>query len=235
MSAARTIVPGRGLAGTGVVAIWHDLLPEAKPAFYEWHAREHMPERVAIPGFRRGRRYIALEGAPEYFNLYEADTPEVLAGRDYLDRLDHPTPWTRESVAAFRNVARSICRVLYSAGSGQGGVMLTVQFDVDPARSDACADALAGSVLPPLSLRSGVSGIHLCRADQAASRIETAEKKARGQGTAVPDWALLIEGIDAAAVKAAAALARPAMEASGAAGLVQAVYRFEHQRDRSGD
>jgi hypothetical protein len=48
------------LAGTGVVAIWHDLLPEAKNEFYEWHNREHMPERAGIPGFRRGRRFIAL-------------------------------------------------------------------------------------------------------------------------------------------------------------------------------
>jgi hypothetical protein len=59
-----------GLAGTGVVAIWHDLLPEAKDEFYEWHNREHMPERAGIPGFRRGRRYIALDSGPEYFNLY---------------------------------------------------------------------------------------------------------------------------------------------------------------------
>ena len=34
------------LAGMGVVAIWHDLLPEAKEEFYEWHSREHLPERV---------------------------------------------------------------------------------------------------------------------------------------------------------------------------------------------
>ena len=53
------------LAGMGIVAIWHDLLPEAKADFYEWHTREHMPGRGGIPGFRRGRRYIALGGAPE--------------------------------------------------------------------------------------------------------------------------------------------------------------------------
>ena len=53
------------LAGTGVVAIWHDLLPEAKDEFYEWHNREHMPERAGIPGFRRGRRFIALNAGPE--------------------------------------------------------------------------------------------------------------------------------------------------------------------------
>ena len=68
------------LAGPGVVAILHDLLLEARDDFYESHNREHMPERTAIPGFGRRRRYIARAGAPECFNLYEADRFEVLGG-----------------------------------------------------------------------------------------------------------------------------------------------------------
>ena len=86
------------LAGTGVVTIWHDLLPEAKDDFNEWHNREHMPERVGISGFRRGRRYVAVSGGPEYFNLYEADSPEVLGGQDYLNRLNSPTDWTKRKM-----------------------------------------------------------------------------------------------------------------------------------------
>src|SRR5712675_2175888 len=85
------------LAGQGVVAIWNDITPEGRAEFFAWHNREHMPERVGIPGFRRGRRYIALAGAPEFFTLYETDSPEVLAGSDYLNRLNHPTPWTRRA------------------------------------------------------------------------------------------------------------------------------------------
>ena len=79
------------LAGMGVVALWHDLVPDAKEEFYEWHSRERMPERVGIPGFRRGRRYVAVNGAPEFFVLYEADSPEVLGGIDFLNRLNAPS------------------------------------------------------------------------------------------------------------------------------------------------
>ena len=118
------------LYGHGAVTIWHDLLPQAKDNFYAWHNHEHMPERVGIPGFRRGRRYIAERGVPEYFNLYEADSPEVLSGQDYLNRLNAPTPWTREVVVSFRNVTRAICRVVFSGGVGQGGHMLTLRFDL---------------------------------------------------------------------------------------------------------
>src|SRR4029078_13343120 len=136
------------LAGTGVVAIWHDLLPDATEDFYEWHNREHMPERVGIPGFRRGRRDIAVEGAPKYFNLYEAVSPEVLGGCDYLNRLNAPTDWTRRVVPSFRNVARSICRVVYTAVVGQGGFMLTQRFDVAERERQNVVDALRQRLLP---------------------------------------------------------------------------------------
>jgi hypothetical protein len=115
------------LAGQGVVAIWNDVLPEGRADFFEWHNREHMPERVGIPGFRRGRRYIALSGTPEFFTLYETDSPEVLAGADYLARLNNPTPWTRRATAPFRNVALSPCRVALSLGTGQGGLLATLR------------------------------------------------------------------------------------------------------------
>jgi len=118
------------LAGSGAVCIWHDLTPEATDEFYQWHNREHMPERVGIPGFLRGRRYIAVAGSPTYFNLYEADSTDVLGGNDYLDRLNAPTEWTRRVVPSFRRVSRSICRVVYSEGVGQGGFMLTQRFEV---------------------------------------------------------------------------------------------------------
>ena len=82
------------LAGEAVVAIWNGIAPEARARFYDWHVNEHMPERVGIPGFRRGRRFIAVDAAthPEFFTLYEADTIEVLKGQDYANRLNDPTP-----------------------------------------------------------------------------------------------------------------------------------------------
>jgi hypothetical protein len=225
------------LAGTGVVAIWHDLLPEAKDDFYEWHNREHMPERTAIPGFRRGRRYIATTGSPEYFNLYEADIPEVLGGVDYLTRLNHPTPWTQQVVASFRNVARGICRVLYSGGVGQGGAMLTLRFDVTDAAADEVSALLCQQLLPRLVDAPGLAGVHLCRTDDATSRIDTAEKQARSDGTQIPRWIVLLEGgTDTPLAQAAQAL-RNALAPIGAAEFDQACYRLEHQRCKlpSGD
>ncbi len=219
------------LHGLGVVAIWHDLLPQAKPNFYEWHNREHMPERVGIPGFQRGRRYISARGEPEYFNLYEAVSPEVLSGQDYLQRLNSPTPWTREVVASFRGVARSICRVLYTGGVGQGAVMLTVRFAVEPGAEGEVTRMLRQEALPHACDMAGIVGAHLCRADEAGSRVETAEKKARNEATAIPSWILLIEGISVDAAEACATHVITAMRAcDGVHGIDQATYRLEYQR-----
>ena len=222
-----------GLAGRGAVAIWHDIAPEGRDAFYAWHGHEHMPERAAVPGFLRGRRYVAIAGAPEFFNLYETATTAVLAGRDYLERLNHPTPWTVETVKHFRGVARSLCEVAHSRGDGEGGLVATYRYDVPDAMSarhrDAMRDALDRLVEAP-----GVAGAHLLVADTDASAIETAEKRARASGTEIPRWVVLVEGWgDADAFTAQAhAFARDAAfaEASPAPGV--AVYRLQNARVR---
>ena len=81
-----------GLLGKGALLIWHDPSAEVESDYNEWHSKEHMFERVGIPGFRRGQRAVAISGAPRYFNLYEVDDAETLTSKAYLDRLNDPTP-----------------------------------------------------------------------------------------------------------------------------------------------
>jgi hypothetical protein len=180
------------LAGQAVVAIWNGIAPEGRTEFYEWHNREHMPERVGIPGFRRGRRYIAKYGHPEYFTLYEADSAEVLVGQDYLNRLNNPTPWTaRVPPTFFRDTARGICRVKFSQGVGQGGWMLTLRFGAEAGREAELEKYLRHTALPPLADIVQVTGVHLCIADQAGSDIKTTERGDRK--VYIPDWLVMIE------------------------------------------
>lgn len=188
------------LLGRAVVAIWNDILQEGRTNFIEWHNREHIPERVAIKGFRRGRRYVAEHGSPEYFTLYEADDTAVLSGPDYLERLDNPTPWTRDATQAFRHTVRGVCATAFSSGSGDGGLMTTLRFNADSGRADELS-AYLRPVLADILKMPALSGIHLCMTDKKASGIETQERKGREVG--VPDWIVLIEGSWAAAVDAA--------------------------------
>jgi len=180
------------LAGEGIVAIWNGIRDAARADFYEWHSREHMPERVAIPGFCRGRRYIALEGQPEYFTLYETQTSAVLSGADYLARLNSPTPWTRRVTASFTDTSRSLCRVALSLGPGAGGLMMTWRYDVALDREGVHRGQIE-IALKGIAEREGVSGAHLCIADRAASGIDTAEKRVRAEAIKVPGWVVLVE------------------------------------------
>lgn len=224
------------LAGSGALCIWHDLAPEATDEFYQWHNREHMPERVAIPGFLRGRRYIAVAGAPAYFNLYEAESAEVLGGSDYLARLNAPTEWTRRVVPSFRRVSRSICRVAYSEGVGQGGFMLTQRFELAAGDRAGTLETMRTRLLPPLAERKGIAGVHLCLADETISRIETAEKKARADATAIPGCIVLIEGTSEADVRDAgeslAASVRAALGASSPS-IDTSIYQLQHARSKA--
>jgi hypothetical protein len=164
------------LAGEAVVAIWNGIAPEMRAEFYDWHQNEHMPERVGIPGFRRGRRYIAMDAAthPEFFTLYEVDALPVLQGSDYANRLNAPTPWTRKVTAQFRDTARGLARVLESVGPGAGGMILTLRFDADAAAADALRAAVRDTARSPR-----VTGAHLCVTDDAASGVRTTETKGR--------------------------------------------------------
>ena len=153
-----------------------------------------MPERVAIPGFLRGRRYVAENADLEFFNLYEASSPEVLKGPDYRERLENPTPWTVAAVKHFRSVARSICTVAATTGRAQGGLMATWRYDVADDQADEHRRILETEILPALAVRPGFAGAHLLAADVEASKVDTAEQRARSERNRVPRWVILAEG-----------------------------------------
>lgn len=220
------------LAGQGAVAIWHDIAAEGRAAFYGWHGLEHMPERSGIPGFLRGRRYVALSGEPEYFNLYETISPATVKGPDYLARLNSPTPWTRETVRHFRGVSRSLCAVAASFGEGQGGLIATIRYAVDDAGATAHRATMTQSLLPALSQRADIAGCHLLVADAEASAVKTAEQNLRSEANLIPRWVLLIESwgdVLPFTAQCHALLQEPALQAATTAPSL-AIYRLQNSR-----
>lgn len=226
--------PESGLAGGAFVAIWHDIAPEGLEIFYDWHHREHMPERLAIPGFLRGRRYLRIAGDGQaFFNLYEVEAFAVLVGPDYLARLNAPTPWTRQAVAHFRSVTRGLCQVAGSAGIGQGGVIVTQRIAANAGGDTRLRDYLIREAIPALLAQPGVLGAHLGFTDADGSRIQTAEKQARNNPTDIPPWVLLVEGISATHLQQAMAapLAENRLVEHGAvAGAIIGCYQLEATR-----
>jgi hypothetical protein len=209
------------LLGQGAVAIWNDVAPEGSAEFYAWHNHEHMPERVGIPGFLRGRRWRAMSGAAEYFTLYEAESTAVLAGPYYLERLNNPTPATRHVIPSyFGNMVRGVCHVRFSAGVGIGGAVATLRLGSTPGHEAELERRIAEG-LSAIAAMPMVTGAHLCVVDRDASMIATTERKSHG--ASVPDWLVMIEA-------AAPDHANEACEAVLAADLRKSGARDEMQR-----
>jgi hypothetical protein len=189
------------LLGRGVLAIWHTITPEGEAEYWRWHDREHIPERVAVPGFLRGRRYRSLERSLDYLDLYEVEDRETLRSAPYLARLNDPTPWTRRVVPHFRNTLRVGYRVASSRGRGQGGALLTLRLGAADGAAEPPA-ALAAPGLAAVEAVTGVVAVHVLEATPEVTSIATEEKRLRGPGDrdrdAVEPWCLLVEADDAA-------------------------------------
>jgi hypothetical protein len=184
------------LLGRGVLAIWNDIAPAAEQDFAAWHVTEHIPERVALPGFLRGRRYVATAGRPKYFNFYETDEVETLTSPAYLARLDDPTAWTRQVVARFQETSRTICRVEASMGRGEGGWIETIRVRSAPAKRDLLG-SLERRRLADIVAAPGIVGLHVLQGRPSESGLGSAEKALRNEPDRVVDWVILVEAVEA--------------------------------------
>ena len=183
------------LLGSGVLAIWNGIADTAEAEFVRWHVREHIPERVGLPGFLCGRRYAAVDGHPKYFNFYETVSTEVLNSRVYRDRLNNPTPWTRRVVGEFRNTTRTICDVVASHGLGTGAWIETIRLGA-VTDDDEFRRALLQHHLPAVIATDGIVAMHLLRGSEPEKSAGTAESALRSQPDRTAAWIILVESVD---------------------------------------
>ncbi len=183
------------LLGKGLLAIWNDITDSAEAEFVRWHIREHIPERVALPGFLRGRRYVAHKGHPKYFNFYETETPQTLDSPVYRARLNAPTPWTQAVITEFRDTSRTICEVVLSLGAGEGAWIETIQIG---AVSDAAAfsHGMVSTLMRDISGRDGIVGVHFLCGVEGQGNVSTAESNLRNRPDAKCEWILLVEAVE---------------------------------------
>jgi hypothetical protein len=191
---------GKGLAGSGLVVIWNGIRDDKREDFMEWHPRQHMVERLSIPGFLRGRRCIALEGAPDFLTIYELQSPDVLLTDVYKQRLANPTDWSSATLPAFTDNTRGACRILFTEGYAMGGFILTMRFAAQEGRESD----LIGTVretMPRLTGRPRITGAHFAQNDTSLTGGNAGSQ--RGRVIMLPELIVMIEGSEAGAVAAA--------------------------------
>ena len=74
--------------------------------FNDWYDHEHLPQRMRMPGFETGARFVCLEGWPRWLALYDLTSLAALGTPEYLAvSLGNATPWSRRIAA--RTIGRS--------------------------------------------------------------------------------------------------------------------------------
>ena len=176
-------------AGQGLLVIWNDIEAGHEAEFREWHTREHMPERLAIPGFLHGRRLFSPTATPRWLTLYETASPDVLRSPAYLERLDAPSAWTRAVLPSFRDTARMPGRVTNVGGIKRGDevVVFTSRTSIG-----ASAEEIDEEIERIVGI-DGVLGASLSQSDAPQAERPSAEEVLRVGNVGPPEAVLLLE------------------------------------------
>jgi len=215
------------LRGTAFLAIWHDIETDGELEFNAWHTREHMPERLGVPGFAAGRRFVDWSlDRHRYFTLYEARTIDVLGSDAYRARLDAPSEWTRRVQPTFTNFVRGACRTVVSSGKGVGGALATIRIDFAEPKGPHAVGTASSDLAAAMLDHHGVTSVHVGIADPVVTQAPTTGSTLRQlTGEEAFDAVVLVDGIGRREVEQAL----PAIEAAlapvtGGAATASAVY-----------
>lgn len=169
------------MRGNAALAIWFRVDPADVPELDAWYPRQHLPERLSVPGFLRGRRYAAASARLPYFTLYETEDAAALSSAAYLERLNNPTDWTRKVLPTFRAMVRNAYRRLGTAGDdGVERHLLTAQIKPDSGRGPYVREWLEREAAGALGVLSGVSGVGLYVSDAGGTSLTTEERRIVG-------------------------------------------------------
>ena len=105
------------MANRGLLLTLTEPPPAMEEEFNAWYDDEHLPERLAIPGFRSARRWVAdvEPGEGKYLATYELDSLGVLESPAYLARFRNQTPWSRRCLGQAVVFKRWACEQLGNA------------------------------------------------------------------------------------------------------------------------
>jgi len=187
------------IAGKGMLLTSMNIDAADEPEFNRWYDREHLEERVAIPGFLEARRYVAHQGNPKYLSLYSTETFEVLDSPAYRIALANQTAWSKANIARFKNMIRGVARITVSHGTGRGAALGIIRLRPTPGGEDKLRTAVRDQ-LDPAKL-DGIISMHLIENDPVLSKPLTDDPSAPNPGAG--DWFILIDATDVSAVPSA--------------------------------
>jgi hypothetical protein len=100
--------------------------------FHDWYETEHIPARMALPGFSGAVRYESVDGTPRWLACYFLDDLGVLDTPDYRRLKTDPGERTARMLGAVSGFTRYTCAQLSDTGpvEQRAGVLSVVAFSV---------------------------------------------------------------------------------------------------------
>lgn len=92
--------------GRAVLVVQVEIDPADEEDFNRWYDEEHVPEKLATPGFVSARRFRLHDGSPRYLVVYELEDAAAATSPEYLAQ--EPTPWGREVMSRWRTWSRDV-------------------------------------------------------------------------------------------------------------------------------
>jgi hypothetical protein len=154
--------------------IWTNIPDDAEADFNRWYDREHVAERVGMPGFLFGRRYRAAADAPlRYLALYGTESVEALSSPGYIAALSQQSPWSQRCLARMTDTRRLVGTVTRRHGAGHGAKIMAGLLTLPASAAEATRGLLDEGLLKPAAALDGVVSAWLLEADPALSRPVT--------------------------------------------------------------
>lgn len=115
-----------------LLALWNGCSAQQEE-YSTWHTREHVLERLTLPGFLAVRRYVRDSGPlPNYLTIYWLSGREALESNSYLELLQSPSGWSRSMRNGLTDVLRQACMDVTCCGQGIGGSALVKLVRFEP-------------------------------------------------------------------------------------------------------
>ena len=201
----------------GMLFVASDVEPADEADFNRWYDKEHVEERVRIPGFLSGARYFSLEGGRKYLGLYRTQSLAVFGSPGYRAAFEKQTPWSVANLERMRQPVRRVCAVRAVTGFGSGSHAVVLPLAVTD--NVEALVARAANTGRQLAEQAGFVQSYLLAPD---TTLSTPLPRESTEGRVLQPM-LVIETSSADASSAARTLAAAALDADPAAGWLLAL------------
>ncbi|WP_277184441.1 hypothetical protein [Caballeronia sp. BR00000012568055] len=213
----------------GLLAIWSTIAAETEIDYLHWLTREHVFERVGVPGFQSGRVFKRRDIQPsEFLMLYELTDANVMSSNGYLERLNAPTPWTQKIMPSLMRFRRGGGTVTRTSGHARGNGAHIAIARFEHALPEALQGADAQTLLDTLARTDWIVAARVMAVQTDATSIATREKSMRSSQEGAFAGLLVIEALDRSALDRAVTIASEALPANTAFDCYDAI--FAHHR-----